>query len=298
MGRKLRKNDYFDYTLLLNQYSFKEYLTIIENIALSRFDWSNVPPSIDVQFLERQLFNRGFIVFFEDEVMGPLALDAALSGRLDVYNIPITRRIRASNGYRATRDKLDSVIIWNDFTHKNSYTLIKYYAMRLYQLDSIIDVNAHAQRTPILITTPNNQRMVMENLYLKFAGGTPVIYGDNDLLNINNINVLKTDAPYVADRIFMLKSNLWAELLTFLGIANVSINKKEKLVQDEVLRSQGGTFATRNSYVKARQIACEQINRMFGLDIWVEFSDMTVQNALENAVDTKITVESGAESVG
>ena len=70
--------------------------------------------------------------------------------------------------------------------------------------------------------------------------------------------------------------NIWNEALTSLGIPNENITKKERLITDEVTRSQGATIACRNSPEKMRQIACEQINRLFGLDTSYHFDTIEI----------------------
>ena len=62
-------------------------------------------------------------------------------------------------------------------------------------------------------------------------------------------------------------------MLTFKGISNLNIQKKERLVSDEVTRSQGGTIASRYSGLNARRRACELINDMFGLDIDCDYRE-------------------------
>ena len=104
------------------------------------------------------------------------------------------------------------------------------------------------------------------NLYKEYDGNTPVIKGTKGL-DLNGFTVLKTDAPYVADKLYQLKTEIWNEALTYLGISNVNTTKKERLVTDEVIRNMGGTIASRYSRLEMRRQACEKINDMFGLEI-------------------------------
>ena len=144
--------------------------------------------------------------------------------------------------------------------------------MRLWNLDRIIDVNANAQKTPVLIQASEKQRLMMLNLYKEFDGNQPFIFGDKNL-DLNSIKAISTQAPYICDKITDLKSNIWNEALTYLGIANVSYQKKERMVSDEVSRMMGGVIANRNSRLKTRQVAVEKINKMFGTNVKVEFSE-------------------------
>ena len=147
------------------------------------------------------------------------------------------------------------------------------FAKRLYDLDRTIDINARSQKTPVFIQCDENQRLTLENAYMQFDGNIPVIFADKKL-NPNDISVLKTDSPYVADKIYELKTQIWNEALTYLGIANLNIQKKERLVSDEVTRSQGGTISSRHSRLESRRKAVEKINTMFGLNIEVEYREI------------------------
>ena len=71
--------------------------------------------------------------------------------------------------------------------------------------------------------------------------------------------------------LYTYKTQLWNEALTALGISNVSFQKKERMLHDEVNRSMGGVFASRYSRLTMRQEAAKKINDMFGLDIQVDF---------------------------
>ena len=272
MSRRNRKTN-FSESAFLNNGTYGFYLSRLMELAMSMFEWKNVPESIDTRFLELTLFSDGQAVFFKDEEMDKfLALQCIINGRLDVYRVPINRRAFAVNGYQRNLTNKDSVIIYNNYLRTNSYQMCVLYAKKLYNLDRIIDVNANAQKTPVLIAVDETQRLTALNVYQQWDGNQPVIYGDK-ALNPELIRVLKTDAPYVSDKLYQLKIQYWNEALTYLGISNLNIQKKERLVADEVVRSQGGTIASRYSRLEARREACEKINAMFGLNISVDYRE-------------------------
>lgn len=256
----------------MNNYTYRQYYNRLTELSISMFDWQNVPDTIDVRYLELALFSDGMTVFFKDDDLGYLALRCAISGPMNVYRIPINRRAYANNGYNKQLNENNSVIIFNNYLHTNSMLDVEMFARRLYNLDRAIDVNANAQKTPVLITCEENQRLTLKNVYMKYDGNEPVIFGDKNL-NPNSMKVLNTGAPYVADKLYTLKTQIWNEALTYLGISNMNIDKKERLITDEVSRNQGGTIASRYSRLEARKQACEQINKMFGLNINCEYRD-------------------------
>lgn len=269
MGRKT-KDTLFCESAYMNNRTYLHYYNSLTELSLSMFEWKNLPATIDQRFLEMCLFSDGMCVFFEDDVLGYLCLQCMIGGKLNVYRIPMQRRAYATNGYNKKLDGTNSVIIFNNYLHTNSMLDVEMYSKRLYDLDRAIDVNAKAQKTPVLIQCDESQRLTMKNLYKQYEGNEPFIFGSKGL-DANGLKVLQTGAPYVADKLYELKSQIWNEALTYLGISNTNITKKERMISDEVIRNMGGTIASRYSRLESRRQAVEQINKMFNLNIEVNY---------------------------
>lgn len=270
MGKRDRE---FWESSIRNNATFVQYYNRLTELSISMFEWQNLPDSVDERFMELALFSNGMAVFFRDDELGDfLALRVMINGGFNVYRIPIHRRAYADNGYNKQLTIKDSVIIYNNLIHTNSMLDVRLFAEKLAELDRTIQVNARAQKTPVLIQCDENQRLTMMNLYKEYDGNAPVIFGDRNL-NANGITVLKTDAPYNADRLYQLKTQIWNEALTYLGISNITIAKKERMITDEVARTQGGVVASRYSRLESRRQACRQINNMFGLNVWVDYRE-------------------------
>lgn len=267
-----KKDRQFWESAAMNNGTYKQYYNRLVELAISMFEWKNLPDSVDARFLELCLFVDGQAIFFYDEELGYLTLQNAMNGGFNVYRIPVNRRAYAVNGYNRELNEKNSVIIFNNYLHTNSQLDAVMFAKRLYNLDRAIDVNANAMKTPIIIKCDETQRLTMLNLYKQYDGNEPYIFGDKSI-NTNAIQVFKTDAPYVADKLYQLKTQIWNEALTYLGISNINVQKKERLITDEVTRNQGGTIASRYSRLNARRDACKQINDMFGLDIWCDYRE-------------------------
>lgn len=270
MGRK--KDSQFWESAYMNNRTYLQYYNRLTELAISMFEWQNLPKTVDQRFLEMCLFGDGMCVFFQDEVLGYLSLQCMIGGKLNVYRIPMERKAYATNGYQRNLDETNSVIIFNNYLHTNSLLDVEMFSKRLYNLDRAIDVNANAQKTPVLIQCDESQRLTMKNLYKQYEGNEPFIFGSKGL-DASGLKVLQTGAPYVADKLYELKTQIWNEALTYLGISNINIVKKERMVTDEVTRNQGGTVASRYSRLESRRQACKQINEMFGLKIWVDYRE-------------------------
>lgn len=266
-----------------NNQAFIHYLNRLKELAVSMFEWKNVPDTVDIRYLELTLMQDGMAIFFNDEELGYLGLQVMIGGNLNVYRIPIIRRAYAVNGYSKDLNPDDSVIIFNNMLHTNSIMDLEMFALKLYECDRTIDVNIKAQKTPVALLCDENQRLVMKNLYLQYDGNMPFIFGSKNL-DIKQIQAINTGAPFVADKVIETKNQIWNEALTYLGISNTSYQKKERLISDEVIRNMGGTIASRYSRLSERQKACDMINRMFGLNMSVDYRE-DVQQLVETNIE-------------
>lgn len=277
-GRVINKNSLisnepFNVSALQNGAEWLQYHNKLTELAISSFEWENLPPEIDKAFLERTLFFQGSILFYKDEELNQfICLPYTSDGVPDIYNVPIKRRAYASNGYNYPNlNTENSVIIYNNLIRTPSTLDMEIFSKRLADLDRIMDVNLNAQKTPVLIVCDESQRLTMKNLYMQYDGNQPFIFGEKSQINPNSIKCLQTGAPYLLDKLWLAKEKIWNEALTYLGISNITEQKKERMLSDEVARGQGGVIASRYSRIEARRQAIEKINQIFNLDIKLTF---------------------------
>lgn len=271
--RKAGNSDPFNESAKLNRLSFDFYFDRLKELAISMFEWENLPDSMDERFLEMTLFEDGQAIVFRDDVMGMLGLQVMIGGPLNVYRVPINRRAYAVNGYQnPDLTPENSVIVFNNMLRTNSYRDVMFFARKLYEVDRAIDVNVKGQKTPKVILCDENERLTMLNLFMKYDGNQPFIFGTKNL-DLKSIQTLDTSSPYLSDKLYQLKTQIWNEALTYLGISNVNFNKKERLVSDEVLRNSGSTVSSRYTRLNMREKAADEINRMFGTDIRVKYRE-------------------------
>jgi len=257
---------------ILNNETYLMYYNRLTALAISMFEWKNLPPSIDPRFMELILYSDGQVVFFKDEVMGYLCLQFAIQGNLNVYRLPTTVRAYAVNGYQKVLKEDERVIIWNNYLHTSTEIDIRNYAKRLYKMERTIDVNLEAQKTPILIQCTEAQRLTLQNLYYQYEGNMPFIFADKNL-DLNGITTVNTGAPFIADKVEIVKSKRWNEAMTCLGIKNSDADKKERLIADELSSNMGDVKAQQYTRLTSRQEAAKKINEMFGLDISVDYRE-------------------------
>lgn len=292
-GRKMRKR-----SARQNNLSFLKWYYRLKNLALNAYEWKNLPDSVDERFLELTLFSKGYALYFNDDIMGNLALTCTIGGELNVYNIPKFRQAFATNGYNMSLTDKDSVLIYNNYLHLPTELFTREYARRIYEIERTIDVNVNGQKTPVMILASEEQRLTMKNLYMQYDGNVPFIFGSPDL-PYDNVQAINTQAPYVSDKLQVLKQHYINEYLTLIGIENANMEKRERLVADEVKGNDGQIEAERFVFLNARRQAADQINKMFGTDIQVDFrSNLRTNVNIENIPDLEVQSDVGAKGGG
>ena len=247
----------------------RQMLTLAENV----FEFENLAPFIDVSYLNKMLLRNGSVAFFQDEILGLLALPYDVIGSLDVYGRPLTIMARAVNGrYFRKLNKDEFVIMYDNNSRYPIYLDILQMAERIAMNKRTIDINIVQQRTPRIWKTSDDKKRSLQDV-LEQTDSLIENIVTYDSIDIDDMNVVLAPAPYVADKIDAHLDKEWAEFYRLIGIANVQYQKRERLIRDEVLSSQGGTIASRYSRFEPRKHAVKLINEKFNTDIKVKYYD-------------------------
>lgn len=257
------------------QSTYNYYFMRLASIAMSCFKWNGLPSSVDPRFIESTLFYNSNGLFFNDEVLGHLFLPCATAGNFDVYNIPTRRNAYASNGFQSMKTNNDSVLVYDNLMHMSLIPIVQAFCKRLTNLEITKDINLRAQKTPVLLQCTNQQRLTLENLFMKIDMNTPVIYADK-ALDLDSLRVLDLKAPFLVSDLQKEKLNVMQEALAFLGVGGLEIEKRERLNTPETQEARQASAAQRKNRLRARQQAAEQINRMFNLNVSVEYDNETL----------------------
>lgn len=254
--------------MIVNNRTMIDYLDRLRMLATSLFTWKGLDEVAGIgasRFLEQSLYDNGRACFVKDDELGFLALKVNPSDKLNVYNLP-TKVMAWSIGYNKQYNFDDIVYIMNNELEKPTMQSLELFAMRLYETERTIDVNLQAQKTPILIEGDTKTILTLKNVYMQYSGNTPFIFGNKQFDISNKLNVLKTDAPYLIDKLDVHKHQIFNDALTVLGINNANTDKKERLITNEVESNEQLVTYYLNCWYKTRKKACDEINEKFFKD--------------------------------
>ena len=247
----------------------EEMLTLAENV----FEFKNLPEFIDVSYLNKTLLRNGSIAFFQDDVLGVIALPYDVVDGFDIYGRPERIIARAVNGtYSKTLEKGEFVIMYDNNARVPIVSDIYQMAERIALSKRTIDVNIVQQRTPRIWKTSQDKKKTLQDMLDNIDGMMENI-ATYESIDIDDMNVILAPAPYVADKIDMHLDKEWAEFYRLIGVANLIEQKKERMIRDEMSASQGGTIASRFARFEPRKRAVAEINKKFGTNIEVSYYD-------------------------
>jgi hypothetical protein len=286
--------------MLLNNATASDIYDRLMMLAISIFTWEGLDDVAGFgasRFLEQSLFRYGKAVFIKDDEIGYKVMNATPSDKLNSYYLPI--KVNAySIDYNKTFDLDDCVYIMNNELQKPTSSSIALFSKRLYETERTIDVNLHAQRTPILIEGDKNTMLTLKNAYMQFDGNVPVIYGRKDFSLDSKVNALRTDAPFVIDKLENYKHELQNDCMTFLGINNANTQKRERLITDEVNSNNDLINYYLNCFYKTRKQACDLINKKYDLNIKLVLNKEMIEllNTTKNdIIDVEVQDNEGGE---
>ena len=265
----MKKMTETDIAMNINNLTYIDYLNRLKLIATSLFTWKGLDEVAGFgasRFLELVLYENGRACFVKDKEKGYLALRVNPSDKLNVYMLP-EKVLAWSLGYNKDYLFDDVIYIMNNNLEIPTSQSLQLFAYRLYETERTIDTNLIAQKTPVLIEGDTKTILTLKNVYMQYSGNTPFIFGNKQFDISNKLNVLKTDAPYLIDKLEDHKHEIWNEALTYLGIDNANTDKKERLITSEVESNDDLINYYLNCFYKTRKDACDRINEKYGLNI-------------------------------
>ncbi len=313
MGKKKFKanNREFIDTAWVNDATYWDYLERLKKVAMSMFEWVGLPDSMNARYIEKSLYYHGSAAFLYDETLGYINTNCASSGQINIYGIPTalncysygyqeTRRVYTGLRYDEYANPINKayeecILVMNNWERTPTCSTLELFALRLYEAERACDVNIKASKTPVMIVCDEEQRLTMKNLYLQYDGNEPFIFGDKNSLSGDMLKAVKTDAPFIADKLMAYKKEIWNEALEFLGVNTLSLEKKERLISDEASSNNELINMNLQSYLVPRQEACKKFNEKYGLTGTDKEISVRVRSDLYNLIKQNESIVSDYE---
>ena len=164
--RKKALNSEFNDAILMDSETYYDYLERMKKIALSMFEWVNLPQSMNARYLEMCLYYKGQAALLWDDYYDFINTQAVDAGYINIYGLP-TKLNCFSFSYNTERElyipgsnlpaEEECILVMNNYQRVPTCSTIELYAQRLAEAQRTADVNINAQKTPVLVLTDKNQ---------------------------------------------------------------------------------------------------------------------------------------------
>lgn len=281
---------------LSNFKTYKNYLDKMMLLAMNVFQFKGLNNYVDMATINYELVTKGSVAFFYDDIMQMVvALPYSNIGKLDMYGRPTKIMARSKNGqYYRSLSAGEFVIMYDNESKLPIYSNILSASERLALIKRTMDINIRQQQTPRFWKTSEDNKKTIQAIENEVeANVNTVITYDN--IDLDETTLVLEPAPYVADKLTEAKKEEWAEFLELIGITNLAVQKKERVIKDEIMSTMGGTIASRYSRFESRRKAIEIINEKWDQNIEVEFYDGLPSTIVD--VDNYLFMEEGEDNV-
>ena len=291
MGKRKARNNLED-AVLMNNATYFDYLERFKRIALSMFEWTNLPDSMDARYLERCLYYTGQAAMLYLEPYGFINTKSATSGKLNLYGLPtrircysygeintsrrvfngVSEAVAKVNGYEDDTDddkSTEAILVLNNWEGVATATTVELFAMRMAIAERAIDVNIRAQKTPFMVVTNDNERLSMMNALDQVEKNAMALVVERNHFDPESFKTLQTQAPFVADKLTDYKMGIWNEFLTFLGVDNIS-EKRERMISAETMSNNECVNLNMMASFKTREKAAREFNQKYGKNVEVK----------------------------
>ena len=265
---------------------------------------------MNAEFLEKCLFNEGQATMLYTNKNGYINTKTTASVYWNIYEQPTQLNCYSYNfnEFRTlysglnkvnSKDK-DEECIWvkNNYDALPTAGAMELFAYRVYLAQRSCDINVSGQRFPILLTGTEKQKLTLQNIYNQYDGNQPVIFGEKSQMKEIDIKAVNTLTPFVADKLNDYKKEIFNEALTFLGINNMSVHKKERLTENESNENNELVNLNLQAMLVPRMNACREFNEKFNLTGTDKEISVRVRSDLQNIIKMEQSIISDYQDNG
>lgn len=275
------------------------------NKSLTMFEWKNLPDTLPAVEIEKQLQTNGYSIIAK--VQGNIyAFQGGFSGQ-DPYNQPTTAIVNnPSLKYNGTFTiNEDCVIIKNDDMQQGLIHIYNKYGTLLIENQITMLMTDYNYRMPFTISSKDDSTTQSAREYLqKVIDGSLGVIGEAKLFDALKVTPTNNKGVNSFADLYGYQQFIEAQLNNTIGLATNNNMKRERLTTNEIEVNKNASYPLIDNMLRNRKQAVEKINKMFDLDIDVEFSsiwngtnedDNNGNNGDNPVSDNDTTVNSGID---
>lgn len=245
------------------------------------FEWKGLPDTIPQRVLELQIQTRGHVGVVEHD--GKLyALYGGLGGKPNYNYMPTWYivsnpylKIISNTYYIYDEDehKKNVVIIPNDSLYEGLLPLLSYHTELLAEIELTKRCVFIWKRLPNLLTAPDNNSYASLKGVLSDLdkGELSSILDKNYFQNINAVD-LQVNGRNDITQLLEAEQYEKAAMFNDLGLQLNYNMKRETITSSEAQLGEGSLLPLIDDMLEQRKIACDEINKLFGVEWSVDFS--------------------------
>lgn len=254
----------------------QDYLNLYSNVA----DYEGLPEDFmkvtgkNRMWLAMKFFAPA-VCFFKHPVLGLQCLPVSGMGDWDIAGMPTTWTAFGADGTQYKRTEKDSVLMFNDYAFSIPFIKMLYDLDLMFECDNTHRQNLKAQRQPLIVEIEEDE---------KKSASTFISSLDKDVVvtrkRYNVGGKRATDRPYETrafesgrqfqgDQLASDYRYFENRILTRLGYNNENVEKKERLLVDEINSNNEVVDSFYTTRIECEKEAFDKINKMWGYNIKV-----------------------------
>ena len=273
------------YKLEDKEKAVNDIATYLLNRCLQIVRYDNLPETLDKRNIELLNILNGFSIW--EEVDGKMyVFDAGLGGEPDPFYMPTIATV--SNPALNISENLkigdQCVLMLSDSSAKGLKSLIQKYATIIAEIDLSISVANINLRIPTIASATNDATAKKAQMFFDDIkkGKLGVIY-DSGMMGEDTFKTspyASTSTNIITDLI-ELRNYYEAEFYKEIGLNQTNNMKRESLNDDEIAANEDTLKPLIDDMLEQRQIAIDEVNKMFGTNIKVSLNSSWEDNEVE-----------------
>lgn len=275
--------------------ALRAYICYFLDRLQSMFIWSGLPDTIPQKWLESYLLVDGQCAVINTD-KGIFATNGGMGASPDEYYIPtkyiVTNPYLPENAssvkeYTISGTEQNAVLVRNDTYTVGLMPLLLKYCTQMVENDITMSIADIWARASVAMSAADDQTRESAELWLKrlrkgelgVIGEAPFLAGNqNESLRTNPIGTVAGTLTDLIEYHQYLKAGLYNEI----GLNSNYNMKREAIMSNETKLNDDALHPLIDTMLACRKEAAEEINRLFGTEITVEFNSAWEDNEKEN----------------